>query len=371
MRIIRDTDPLDSSFIPDRLIARERELSIIKENVINPLREGITSPLWVYGYPGVGKTVTLKFLQKTVKSPRIIYENALSHGSIRAILTSMLSQLGRFIPPSGTTYKQIFTALRDLSAKSGTDFILVLDEASQLYRDMEGMYNLSRAGEIHGVLLSPIFISIDPPEVYSSFRERAGAMRMSTLKFNKYSSDELYFIVKDRSESALNDGAYDDTILHYIAETSEPYGSARVAIETLQKAAFMAEYRNAESIEIEDVRGAVSLIDPYITESKLAELNAKDLVTLLAVCRLLRVSVSTDMKHIVPEIRSVMEAYPVVRNEFRVYDTVRRLERAGFVTSHVIGRGDRKGVSKVIQINDIPVSILSQKIESILSRMSA
>lgn len=371
MKIIKDTDPLDSSFIPDKLIARERELSIIKENVVTPLTEGIASPLWIYGYPGVGKTVTMKFLQKTVKSPRIIYENALSHGSIRAILTSMLAQLGKLIPPSGTTYKQIFTAIKDLSGKIGKEIVLVLDEASQLYRDIEGMYNLSRAGEIYGVLLSPVFISIDPPEIYSSFREQAGTLRMSTLRFNRYSAEELYHILKDRAEKALNENAYDDMILHYIAETSEPYGSARVAIESLQKAAFMAEYRNADSIEIEDVRGAVSLIDPYITESKLAELSSKDLVTLLALCRLLRDSISTDMKHVVAEVRSVIEAYPVVRNEFRVYDNVRRLERAGFITSRVVGKGDRKGVSKVIQINDIPVSILSQKIEAILSRMSA
>ncbi len=367
MRIIKNTVPLDSSYVPDNLIFREREISIISDIVISSLTKGIATPLWVYGAPGVGKTSTLKYLQRKIKNPRILYENSLSHGSVRAILISILAQLGKVVPPAGVTYKQIFTAFNDYHRENNQSLVVVLDEAAHLYKDTEGIYNLNRAQELYNVSISPVFISIDTPEIHSSFREQAGSIRLETLRFGKYSTDELFGIILDRAKRALNDGTWNEEILRYVAESSEEYGSARVAIETLQKAALLADHRGAESIEPDDVRSAISIIDPYVTESKLLQLGNTDLIILLAICRVLRGSISTNVKEISIEVQSVMEEFPIRGADFRIYDTIRKLERLGFVKGIIVGMGDRKGVSKVIQISDIPVGVLSRKIENILS----
>ncbi len=370
MRIIRYPDALESSFIPGKLAYREKEISTISGLVFSPLMRGLSTPLWIYGPAGVGKTVTVKYLQKNTTEPRIFYENALSHGSMRAILVSVLGQLGKLVPPSGITYKQIFTALSEFRKGAGKSLVIVIDEAAHLYMEPEGIYNLNRAPELYGINISPIYISIEAPEIHSSFRELSGSLRMESLRFRKYDAGELYGIILDRARRSLSDGSWSEETLRYIAESAEGYGSARVAIEVLQKSALIAEHRGSEAIEPDDIRSAISMIDPFVTESKLSELSDRDLITLLAICRILRHSVSTGVKEIVREVRSVSDEFPVRSQDFRVYDSIRRLERLGFIKGKIVGMGDRKGVSKVIQISDIPVSVLSGKIENILSVMA-
>ena len=46
----------------------------------------------------------------------------------------------------------------------------------------------------------------------------------------------------------------------------------------------------------------------------------------------------------------------------------RMLENLGIVEGRVVGRGDRQGVAKLIGINDIPVSVLEEKVEALIRR---
>ncbi|WP_162509580.1 AAA family ATPase [Thermogymnomonas acidicola] len=247
--------------------------------------------------------------------------------------------------------------------------VLVIDEFSSIARaDFEGIYNLLRAREVHGVSIPTVLVSLDnPPLVYFKESEIRSIGNVESLKFLRYGVGELRDIVSDRVDRAITPGACSDEVIDYIADISEQYGSARVAIEVLQKSAYIAEYRQSAEIGIDDVRAAKSMINPYITESKLASLMEEDLVVLLAVCRCLVSSRYCESSCIMQEVSVIAEDFlgsPMPAS--RASGVLRKLETVGLVDSRVIGQpGDSR---KVYGISEVPVSVLSRKIISMLGK---
>ncbi|AKA48172.1 hypothetical protein IX51_02605 [uncultured archaeon] len=370
--IIKNPDPLDFAYVPERLRFREQQLKKIREIVLQPVRNGIFPNLVIYGASGTGKTATIKLLLREEKSPTIIYENALSFGNIRTLLSDVINKLGKVFPSRAASYNQIFGAINTIMKKRGTSLVLVIDEASNIARrDPDGFYNLFRSNEIYETGMSTILVSIDNPTIYFTERDRKSLGVFSALEFSKYTRDELYGIIDDRCKVSLEDSAYTPSILDYISEIAEHFGSARVAIELLQKASHIADYRSSDTIEGEDIRAAKSLINPYVTESKLGELEKEELVLLLTVCSCLKNATETQLDCLVENAPAFAEQYSMEGMDRKdIYRILKKLEVVGFLDSKTVSGGDKKGVRKVISISDVPVAVLSEKIELMLGQIA-
>ena len=361
--IVANPAPLDISYVPEKLFFRDDKIAAIQSSILDPAISGISNNIIIHGDSGTGKTSTVKFLMRGNKS--IIYENALSFKNIRALLEHILSRLGRPVSYRGLSFHDIFSTLNSIISFRGTT-VLVIDEATSLLKsDTDGLYNLFRASEIYGTPLSTILISMENP--FSYMERKYGTV--VELKFNKYSNSEIYRIISERAALSLEQGTYNDSIIKYISDISAPVGSARFAIELLQKAAYMAEYRLSGSIENDDVRSAVSLINPYITESKLSLLDKRELLVLLSICSLLGDKLSADVRTVENRVKLIGESYGIALKRPEIYRVIRKLENLDIVLSSLQSRGNRSSVSKHISINDVPVSILSIKIRDIMGRI--
>ncbi|EQD57130.1 cell division control protein 6 related protein, partial [mine drainage metagenome] len=184
----------------------------------------------------------MKHVERKYKQIEILYENAISAGNFKNILISALRSMGKVVPERGTSFSQIF---KNISlSQSKKSILLIIDEcANAVRKDPDGLYNILRAGELYGVTLGVILISVDDPLIYMSERERKTLGLFSGIKFPKYSENELYSILMQRVSLSLNDNTFTDENIQYISEISSAFGSARVAIELLQKSAYSAEYR--------------------------------------------------------------------------------------------------------------------------------
>jgi cell division control protein 6 len=361
--IVANPAPLDISYVPEKLFFRDDKIAAIQSSILGPAISGISNNIIIHGDSGTGKTSTVKFLMRNNKS--IIYENALSFKNIRALLEHILSRLGKPVSYRGLSFHDIFSTLNSIISFRGTT-VLVIDEATSLLKsDTDGLYNLFRASEIYGTPLSTILISMENP--FSYMERKYGTV--VELKFNKYSNSEIYRIISERAALSLEQGTYNDSIIKYISDISAPVGSARFAIELLQKAAYMAEYRLSVSIENDDVRSAVSLINPYITESKLSLLDKRELLVLLSICSLLGDKLSVDVRTVENRVKLIGESYSIAMKRAEIYKVIRKLENLDIVSSSLQSRGNRSSVSKHISINDVPVSILSIKIRDIMGRI--
>ncbi len=367
--IIKNRKPLESSFVPEEILHRNVEVEKIERSVILPLRMGSSTNLLIHGDSGTGKTVTMKYVVSRHPEMSIFYENAISSGNFKNILISVLRSMGKVMPDRGTSYSQIFRSM-SLST-SGTGVLIIVDECANAIRmDPNGLYNILRAGELYGVTLGVILVSVDDPLIYMSERERKTLGLFSGMKFSKYSEEELYSILMQRVSLSLQEGTYSEETIRYIAEISSSFGSARVAIELLQKAAYSAEYREGSEVSGEDVRTAKSMINPYLTESKLSELESDELVVLLAVCQALENSSSTDTADVYERSTSLFELYGRKPMDLPfIYRTTKKLQTLGIIEGRITGKGDRKGVEKRLTLSDVPVAILADKLRQILDRL--
>ncbi|EQD37004.1 cell division control protein 6 related protein, partial [mine drainage metagenome] len=118
----------------------------------------------------------------------------------------------------------------------------------------------------------------------------------------------------------------------------------------------------------DDVRAARAMINPYFTESKLNGLDQEDLVVLLSTAFCLRDGLYASLLNVMTRYSVLAETYRMHQmDRQKFYRIVSRLETYGLIESRLEGRGDKKGVEKVLMINDVPLDALSEKIESILS----
>lgn len=369
--IVKNPDALDFSYVPQKLKFRDTQISNIRRMMLEPLRAGISSNLVAFGDSGTGKTSTMRYLSREEKGFFMVYENALSFTSLRALLLDALSRMGRITGTRSLSFPDIFRAMKKISQDRSRNIVIIVDEATNLVKfDRDGIYNLLRAGEVYGTPVSCILVSMEDPSIYMTERDRKSLGVFSTIHFNRYSRDELKAILEERARIALEPGSIDDDAMEFISEVAEPFGSARVAIELLQKSAYVCQYRDGDMIASEDIRAAKSMINPYVTESKLGELDPDDLAVLLSVCRCLKDESSTEMSCVLKESKLVAEQYSVdVGAESKIYSIIKRLENIGIIEGRIVGRGDKKGVAKMIGINDVPVGVLEEKVTALITRM--
>ncbi len=366
--IIRKPDGLETSFIPEKLLYRDNEIETFRKNLVYPMMNGIMSNFIVHGDSGTGKTVTMRYIIRETKTPHAVYENAISYRSIKSVLADILSREG-VIVSERASYANIFSRFAKITEKYGKNMIIVIDEASSILRnDPEGIYYLLRAEDSFGVNISTVFVMMEDPILFLDSKTRKSYGIFNEIKFRRYSKDELYYIAQDRARRSLFENAYDSSIIDYISEISSEFGSARYAIDILQKASYIAEYRKADRVEYDDVRAAKSMMTPFVTESRLAELDADGLITLLAVCRCLSDSSRTDVACI-SHFKGIISEQYSYNGKSEIYDDLKNLERIGIINSTLEGRGRANGVSKLITVYDVPVSVLIRKVENLLNEL--
>ncbi len=371
MPIIKDEKYLNLSFVPDKLLFRENEISKIRTALIEPLVGGISGTVILYGEPGTGKTTTAKHISRTTADLDCVYMNALSFPSLTALLREVVSTFTRLDQFSTYTISDLLRSISKIQERRGKGILLIIDESTNLMReDQAGLYSIMRASEIYSLRLSSILISLDDPYIIFRKKRTRSVSSYVPIKFSRYTKDELYMIIEDRAGRGLYPATYDDQIITMIADIAAQLGSARVAIELLQKAAYIAKHDQSESISPDDIRAARAMINPYFTESKLNGLEHEDLVLLLSTAFCLKDGLYATLSNVMARYAVLAESYgmqPMDRQKF--YRVASRLETYGLLESRLEGRGDRKGVEKVLMINDVPLDALSEKIESILARL--
>lgn len=363
-RIIKVPEPLESSFVPLQLFNRNEQIDYLMESVVLPAKSNMSSTVFINGQSGTGKTATLKRLKITLKDFHVSYQNAIGIMNFKTIASRILNgNLTQNYERGG--YESIF---RIISKNIEKPIILMVDECLNLVKsDPDGLYQMIRAGELYNLHMGMILASVDNAALHMASAEIRRLGLFHEIRFPRYSMEELYAILQDRATRSLFPGVISDQVLMDIAQTSASSGSARMAIEILQKSAFMAEYKGDRIINVEYTRAAASLINPYITESKLMELDRKELVILLSLCQSLEDNSSITLEILEGQAKINFENYGMgIVDQSFLYRAIRHMETLDIISSHKQGQGKGAGVRKLLSMNDTPVGTLREKIYEIL-----
>ncbi len=343
--LFKDERFLYSDFVPERLPFRDKELSELVF-CLKPATSGRKpTNVFVFGKPGTGKTVTLKFVLNELSEfsdrSKCLYLNCFEFSSKQAILSKITNFMGYAVPDRGVSSEEVYSKLVAVLRTSKSIPIIVFDEAEQLLKDeskKELLYDLSRLGEQQKLSIGLVFISNDNFFLSNLDDRIRSSLQASSIPFEPYSSTDLKEILKERAKYAFLEYVLEDDVIPLCAaHAAKLGGDARVAIDVLLKAGRLAERENSKKVSTKHVRACFLQEKPVKVEivSNLSD-QEKEILLFLD-------------KNSSKEVDSGL-IYSSLEKKFSertLRSAISELEKKGLIFSEKIIKG--KGFSRVIK----------------------
>lgn len=251
-RIVLKTDPLTEEYLPDEFVARHDQLRELLDLMTMPGLPGRGVVGWLHGPPGCGKSSTARWILNRLEEQgvRTASVNCFSHQTFFSILEAILGDLGAMVRVTrDVAFK--FERLHLIAKRQ--PLAIVLDEVDLMLPKERNalLYNLSRLQNAKVLCLTHSrepFVQLDP-RVHSR-------VHPLFLSFSPYSSEDLVLILRARAEQSLAPESWCDADLELIAEASQ--GDARIAIQALRTAAYLAEKHKSPHIRPADIREGIA-----------------------------------------------------------------------------------------------------------------
>ena len=389
--IFRQKESLMPEFLPDRLPHREkqiRELAVFFKHLISS-PGSFSQKVLIVGRVGTGKTATarifgrdfVRFAKQKHLDIRYIHVNCYRNRTLYNVVLELARQLEVPLPSRGLSVQEMYKAVLSYLDETNTYAIVTLDEFDYFARiaGKESVYFLARTYDGYPDMikrLNFIFITRDPTALALLDSATESYLLRHIIRFDPYTSNELYDILSYRAQLAFYEGVIDDNIIRFIAEACGRDrggdGNARQALQVLLLAGEAAEKEGSMTITMEHVRKALSIVSPDIIRfaDSILYLPLHELILLWAIVRLLR---RTDKPHV--KMGDVEKEYVMLcemlnetpRRHTQVYEYITNLKRVAIINAKVSGKGHR-GRTTLISIDYGPLDALERMIEDLIRK---
>jgi cell division control protein 6 len=261
--IIINKKVLQSNYIPDAIPHRQQQIELIAAILAPCLRGEKPSNIFIYGKPGVGKTLCVNYILNNLENTAIAKNAAVKTIYINCklkkiadteyrIVTELAKAMGVEVPVTGLPTDEVYNKFLSAIDAKPQVVILVLDEVDRLVARAgdEILYNLTRINSVLkqaqvsliGISNDVRFIENIDPRVKSSLGEEE-------IVFPPYNAIELKDILEKRALLAFKPNALGDGVLEKCAAyAAREHGDARRALDLLRVAAEVAERSNSEKV---------------------------------------------------------------------------------------------------------------------------
>jgi Cdc6-like AAA superfamily ATPase len=371
-RILINEETLDPSYVPPKLLRRETELGLLTQRYRESLGKGLAYHQLLTGGVGSGKTALaqrlgddLTRLGRVGSLPVLkLYINCWRRSNDRTILLQLLRGVGVSLPDRGYSLSEMLDVFEQGIRKAPRHLFIILDEVAALVRqETKLVYLLSRSPEVGLGSISLFLVAPEDVLPYLDAASRSSFGVTHRLQLRPYTAEDLEEIIRFRASIALRRGGYTDEVPRQIARAAAANGDARFALELLAGAARAAEQAHVPEVGPEHVRAAKGSLYPTLTESKLEELGATELLILLALAR------SLKGRRAVATTDRVRQAYQAAAEEYGIapmsrvtfWRTVKALERDGLLQ---VDAPASKGEGNRLSLDEMPLSFLTTLLES-------
>ncbi|MEZ0319920.1 MAG: ORC1-type DNA replication protein [Pyrobaculum sp.] len=383
MRIIINEGVFSPSYVPARLPHREDQLRqldmFLGEWLKNP---GSHYPrVTLLGRPGTGKTVTIRHLWELRKNEavaRFVYVNGFIYRNFTAIVGEIARSLSIPFPRRGLSRDEFIALLVEHLRERDLYIFLVLDDAFNFSPDILSTFiRLGQESDKLGSFRIALVVVGHNENVLNSLDPSTrGIMGKSVIRFPPYSKDQIFEILLDRARAGLADGSYSEDILELIADFTGAQslldaarGDARIAIDILYRAAYIAEQAGRSRIMPEDIRRASKEVLFGVSEEVLRGLPLHEKLFLLAIVRALKTSHSSYVS-----FGDAEDMYRMICEEFRerprvhsqLWSYLNDLRERGVVETRPNKKGEgMRGRTTLVSIGTEPLDTL----DAVLTRL--
>ncbi|MDT7891445.1 MAG: ORC1-type DNA replication protein [Thermoproteota archaeon] len=364
-RIFKNRETLRPDYIPDELPHRDKEIYKLAEILFHPLLKGDRpSNVFIYGYPGTGKTATTKHVFKAIKeklAPRLqvpvycLIINCKIDDTNYRILKEINDFFSIPTPHTGLSLAELYTRIvKELKRRTGF-FILALDEIDNFVKKSgdEILYKLTRINS-EGITTKVSLVGITndlhfkeylDPRVKSSLSEEE-------LVFTPYTADQLRDILYARAKIALYEDSYTDGAINLCASiAAKEHGDVRRALDLLRVAGELAERRNDPKITEDHVKEALRIMERDKIWEVVISLPFHSKLVLLVIAylqeRFLRECTTGEVYEEYVKICREIGQEPLTAR--RVSDIINELDMGGLIKANLTSKG-RYGRTKYISL---------------------
>lgn len=364
--LFNDKKVLQSSYIPGEIHHRDKQIQQTAQILAPALKQDKPSNLFIYGKTGTGKTLVAKYVAEQMEEvakrkglPLTIFYLNCKLKKIADTEYRLIAELARFfgkaIPPTGLPTDEVYNIFFQALDKEEKIVIVILDEIDQLVKKAgdEIIYNLTRINSelkksqisIFGISNDLMFANNLDPRVKSSLSEEE-------IVFPPYNAIQIQDILKKRASKAFKTGCINDGVIQKCAAyAAREHGDARRALELLRVAGELAERKDANRVEIEDIDDAEDkierdrLIDMVKTHPKQFQAT---LYPILLLGQKEHNNIFTgDIYELYKSICEKTGLRPLTQR--RVSDIIGELDMLGIINAKVISKG-RFGRTRKISI---------------------
>jgi len=232
-RILISSEALSQSYIPERILHREKELAQLSNAI------GFVNT-FVHGPIGLGKTLLLKHViddYNTTKRGRAIYIDCSLYQTTNAIFHEILTALNSIVV-SKSNY-ELTKRLRVKLRRLDSPVTICLDHFEHL-KEAETVNRILSLG------LGLVMVS-DSIDAYTRLKPEAKSSIANIIEIPGYTIDQAFDILNDRAEQALEQYTYSEDTIRKIAGISQ--GNITLAFGILKTLALKAESQNKKSLD--------------------------------------------------------------------------------------------------------------------------
>lgn len=259
-----DHVPLDFDFVPKLVPYREAQQRQIA-TCIKPLfsdRNGRN--LFIYGPPGVGKTVACRHLLRELEdeTDAVIptYINCWQKNSSYKVALELCSTLGYCFTHNKKT-DELFRVAADIVNKKAA--VIVLDEVDKL-EDTDLIYTL-----LEDIYKKTLILIANYKEWVIGLDARIKSrLTAEMLEFSAYNREETAGILRERATFAFVAGAWDEDALSHVVDCAWRRQDIRAGLYLLKEAGNAAEDAASKKITREHVDIAVRKFEEFSIKKK-------------------------------------------------------------------------------------------------------
>ncbi|HLC50300.1 MAG TPA: AAA family ATPase [Candidatus Nanoarchaeia archaeon] len=254
---------LEFDYQPKITPYREREQRIVAECIKPLFNEKSGKNVFIYGQPGVGKTVSCKHITVELEDQTDdiipIYVNCWQRNTTFKILYHICEKLDfKFIQNKKT--EELFNIVKQSLNKKSVVFIL--DEVDKL-EELDFIYMI-----LEDIYRKTIVLITNYKEWIINLDERIKSRLMpEVIEFKPYNQEETKGILKQRIQYAFHPGVWDDDAFELVAKKTFEMQDLRTGLHLMKEAAHIAESKSSRKIILEHAQQSLNKIEEFTVKN--------------------------------------------------------------------------------------------------------